>query len=268
MIIRVEAPDDPRLAPYRALKDNEIARGFGGFIVEGAIALERLIDSGRFPLTSVFLSERAAERLASVLTRIDPAIPVYVAAQDSMDEVAGYHLHRGIMALAQRTTRQTADELLGAFAGKPLTVLVLVGLSNHDNVGACFRNAAALGADLVLLDDTCCDPLYRKAIRVSSGAAIAMPFAHGGTGEEIISALISHEIECWALTPTGGEPLGSTKPPSRLALVLGAEGPGLPNDLMQRCRRISIAMAGGMDSLNVATAGAIALAHAMTSRAG
>jgi tRNA G18 (ribose-2'-O)-methylase SpoU len=184
-----------------------------------------------------------------------------------MDQVTGFHIHRGVLALARRQAITTPADLLAQHANTPLTLLVLIGLSNHDNVGACFRNAAALGADAILLDASSCDPLYRKAIRVSSGASLSLPFAHGGTGEELIALLASHDIDCWALTPSDGAILARTTPPARLALVLGAEGPGLPEALMQRCRRVSIPMAAGMDSLNVATAGAIALAHVMTSRA-
>lgn len=268
MIVRVEAANDPRLAPYRVLRDNQIARDTDGFIVEGAIALERLIETQRFPLVSAFLSETAAERLAPLIARIDPSVPIYVGTQEAMDQVTGFHIHRGVLALARRQAPMSAADLLARHAGKPLTLLVVIGLSNHDNVGACFRNAAALGADAVLLDASSCDPLYRKAIRVSSGASLSLLFAHGGTGEELITLLASHDMDCWALTPSGGAILAKTTPPARLALVLGAEGPGLPEALMQQCQRVSIPMAAGMDSLNVATAGAIALAHVMTNRAG
>jgi len=268
MIIPVAAADDPRLAPYQTLKDNEVARDTDGFIVEGAIALERLIETGRYPLVSLFLSERAAERLAPLLARLDPGVPVYVAPQPAMDEVVGYHIHRGVLALARRQPDQGAVHLLSQQAGGPLTVLVLIGLSNHDNVGACFRNAAALGADAVLLDQSSCDPLYRKAIRVSSGATLSLPFAHGGTGEDLIALLRAHKVDCWAMTPSGADRLDRLMPPPRLALVLGPEGPGLSESVMQYCRRVSIPMAGGMDSLNVATAGAIALAHIASRRAG
>jgi tRNA G18 (ribose-2'-O)-methylase SpoU len=268
MIVPVTAAGDPRLAPYRTLKDNEVARDTDGFIVEGAIALERLVDTGRFPLVSVFVSERAAERLQELLARIGAGTPILVAPQPTMDEVVGYHIHRGVLALARRLPGTSAAQLLAQHADAPLTVLVLIGLSNHDNVGACFRNAAALGADAILLDQSSCDPLYRKAIRVSSGAALSLPFAHGGTGEELIALLQARQIECWAMTPSGADGLAGITPPARLALVLGPEGPGLPEGLMQHCRRVSIPMAGGMDSLNVATAGAIALAHVASSRAG
>jgi tRNA G18 (ribose-2'-O)-methylase SpoU len=268
MIIPVAAADDPRLAPYQTLKDYEVARDTDGFIVEGAIALERLIETGRYPLVSVFLSERAAERLAPLLARVGSDVPVYVAPQPAMDEVVGYHIHRGVLALARRQTDHGAAHLLAQLGDAPLTVLVVIGLSNHDNVGACFRNAAALGADAVLLDSSSCDPLYRKAIRVSSGAALSLPFAHGGTGEELVTLLHAHKVDCWAMTPSGADTLASLAPPPRLALVLGPEGPGLPETVMQACRRVSIPTAGGMDSLNVATAGAIALAHVAARRAG
>lgn len=267
MIVHVAA-DDPRLAPYHTLKDNAVARDTDGFIVEGAIALERLIETRRYPLASLFLSERAAHRIAPLLARLEPGVPVYVAPQPAMDKVVGYHIHRGILALARRQPDPGAAHLLAQSGGQALTVLVLIGLSNHDNVGACFRNAAALGADAVLLDTSSCDPLYRKAIRVSSGAALSLPFAHGGTGEELVAMLREHNIECWAMTPSGAETLATLAPPPRLALVLGPEGPGLSEPIMQRCRRVSIPMAGGMDSLNVATAGAIALAHVAARRAG
>lgn len=268
MIIPVAAADDPRLAPYQTLKDNGVARDTDGFIVEGAIALERLIDAGRFPLVSVFVSERAAERLHELLARIGPGTPIFVVPQPTMDEVVGYHIHRGVLALARRLPCKSAAQLLAQHGDAPLTILVLIGLSNHDNVGACFRNAAALGADAILLDASSCDPLYRKAIRVSSGAALSLPFAHGGTGEELVALLQAHKADCWAMTPSGADTLARLTPPTRLALVLGPEGPGLPEAVMQGCLRVSIPMAGGMDSLNVATAGAIALAHVASRRAG
>lgn len=266
MIVPVAAADDPRLVPYLALKDNEIARGHDGFIVEGAIALERLIDAGRFALDSLLLSQRAAERLAPLIARIDKQVPVFVASQSVMDDIAGYHIHRGILALARRTQPLSVEQILSRHSAGPLTLLVLIGLSNHDNVGACFRNAAALGADAVLLDASSCDPLYRKAIRVSSGAALTLPFAHGGTGEDLVATLQRHDVACWAMTPGGNALLADSAPPQRLALLLGAEGPGLPESVMANCQRVSIPMAGGMDSINVATAGAIALAQVMSAR--
>jgi tRNA G18 (ribose-2'-O)-methylase SpoU len=265
VLIPVSTADDLRIAPYRVLKDRDLDRGAGRFIIEGVIALEQLIRAGRFAIDSVFLSEKRVDALAPLLAQL-PHTPVYTAPQPVMDGLAGYHLHRGVLALARRNDDLTTQQLLASLPAGPLTLLVLVGLSNHDNVGGCFRNAAAFGASAVLLDETSCDPLYRKSIRVSSGAALTLPFAHGGDGASLLAALADAEIETWSLSPSGGENLTTLAPPPRLALVLGAEGPGLPADLMARSRRVSIAMAGAMDSLNVATAGAIALAHVFTRR--
>jgi tRNA G18 (ribose-2'-O)-methylase SpoU len=201
------------------------------------------------------------------LAKLDPMIPVYAAPQEVMDQTAGFHLHRGVLALARRGEDQTCEALIeDCSARPPATLLALVDISNHDNVGACFRNAAALGADGVLLDAGSCDPLYRKSIRVSAGTALSLPFARSGTGVGMVAALQRHEFAVWALTPSGGEPLPDLAPPARLALMLGAEGPGLPAALMAHARRVSIPMAAGVDSLNVATAGAIALAHTFARR--
>ncbi len=262
MILYVTSTADPRLAPYMAIKERDLARAEGRFVVEGKVTLGRLIEASHFPIESLFLSESRIEPLTPLLAKLDPAIPVYTAPQAVMDDVTGFHIHRGVLALAKRGAKTTVESLITSFgAQKPLTLLSLVTLANHDNVGACFRNAAALGADAVLLDDASCDPLYRKSIRVSAGTALSLPFAHEGDGPSMLAALEAAGIEPWALTPDGGEPLHTLTPPSRLAIVLGAEGPGLSSGMMDRCRRVSIPMVQGVDSLNVATAGAIALSY-------
>lgn len=266
MIIPVTQPDDPRISGYRAVKDRDLARHDGRFIVEGAIALEQLATHGRFPLVSLMLAESRLEPMAPLLAKLDPSIPVYAASQDVMDAVTGFHIHRGILALAKRQPQQTAEQLIAGLPPGPVTLLVAIDLANHDNTGACFRNAAALGASAVLLDETSCDPLYRKSIRVSSGAALSLPFAHAGTGDAILAALTAAGFAPWLLTPTNGEPLHTLDPPARLAIVLGEEGNGLPADLLSQHRRVVIPMANTMDSLNVATAGAIALAHVLARR--
>lgn len=265
MLIPIASADDPRVAPYRVLKDRDLDRGEGRFIVEGTIALEQLIRAGRFPVDSVFLSEKRVEALAPLLAQL-PDTPIYAAPQLVMDSLAGYHLHRGVLALASRGNALDASQLLARLPPGPHTLLVLVGLSNHDNVGGCFRNAVAFGASAVLLDETSCDPLYRKSIRVSSGAALTLLFAHGGDGASLLAALRAANVEIWSLSPTGGDDLDTLVPPARLALVLGAEGPGLPAELMAQSRRVSIPMARAMDSLNVATAGAIALSRVFVRR--
>lgn len=261
MIIPLASADDPRIAPYRAVKERDLIRAGGRFIVEGKVTLARLVEASRFGVESVFLSENRLAGLGEVLGRLDPAVPVYTAPQAVMDGVTGFHIHRGVLAMAQRGREESVASLLARVGGGPTLMLALIDLSNHDNVGACFRNAAALGANAVVMDGGTCDPLYRKAIRVSAGTALSLPFARAGSGLGLIDALDAAGVERWALSPLHGEPLHMLAPPERLAIVLGAEGPGLPAELMARCRRVSIPMAPGIDSLNVATAGAIALAH-------
>lgn len=268
VIIHLPSADDPRVAPYRAVKERDLMRTRGSFIVEGKVTLARLVEASRFPVESVFLADNRAAGLSDVLAKLDHTVPVYTAPQAWMDGVTGFHIHRGVLAMAKRGPEASATDLLAGLADRPVRLLALIGLSNHDNVGACFRNAAALGAEAVVMDAETCDPLYRKAIRVSAGTALSLPFARAASGLALLEALDQAGVECWALSPTDGEPLHLLEPPERLAVVLGAEGPGLPAQLMDRCRRVSIPMAAGVDSLNVATAGAIALAHvaAMTKR--
>ena len=266
MIVPVASASDPRLAPYAAVKDRDLARRDGRFIVEGRVTLQRLIEASRFPVESLFLSETRVKALAPLLWKLDPQIPVYTTPQSVMDGVTGFHLHRGVLAVARRGAEIDCGALIANLRAPQLTLLALIGLSNHDNVGACFRNAAGLGADAVLLDATSCDPLYRKSIRVSAGTALSLPFARSGDGASLIAALGAAGLETWALTPSGGEPLQRLTPPARLAVIVGAEGPGLPLDLMNRMRRVSIPMVDGVDSLNVAAAGAIALSHVFSRR--
>jgi tRNA G18 (ribose-2'-O)-methylase SpoU len=145
-------------------------------------------------------------------------------------------------------------------------IVALVGIANHDNMGSIFRNAAAFGADAVFLDATCCDPLYRKAIRVSVGAALKVPFASFTETVGFTTALDRLGFAQFALSPRGQTDIRDVKRTERVALYLGTEGEGLPEGLLARLRTVRIDMTGGFDSLNVAAASAIALHHFSTSR--
>lgn len=177
-----------------------------------------------------------------------------------MDRIAGFHMHRGILAIGSRGDPQPVEALLARMPASAL-IVVLVGISNHDNMGSIFRNAAAFGAQAVLLDPTCCDPLYRKAIRVSVGAALKVPFAAFSDSAGFTAALDRFGFSQFALSPRGETDIRSADRPPRLALYLGTEGEGLPEDLLARLRTLRIGMAEGFDSLNVAAASAIALHH-------
>jgi tRNA G18 (ribose-2'-O)-methylase SpoU len=138
-------------------------------------------------------------------------------------------------------------------------VLVLFGIGNHDNMGGIFRNAAAFGADAVLLATDCCDPLYRKAIRVSVGAVLTTPWTRLEPGADPVALLQTQGFEALALSPAGETTLARLRRPARAAVLLGSEGPGLPADMLARARTVAIPMASGFDSLNVATTSGVVL---------
>jgi tRNA G18 (ribose-2'-O)-methylase SpoU len=137
----------------------------------------------------------------------------------------------------------------------------MMGIANHDNMGGLFRNAAAFGVKAALLAPDCCDPFYRKALRVSVGGVLRVPFATLAPEEDLVAALERQDFTPIALSPAGATALHEFKPPRRSALIMGAEGPGLPETVLARCRTVSIPMAAGFDSLNVAVTAGIALHH-------
>lgn len=257
-IIVIDDPADARIAAYRNVRERDLATGPGTFIAEGKVVLDVLFSAGRFEAESVLLLDRRLEGMMPVLAKAPAGLPVHVASQAVLDEIAGFHLHRGILACVRRRPAGSAADLVSTLPADAL-VVGLVGISNHDNVGSIFRNAAAFGADAVLLDETSCDPLYRKAIRVSVGAALKVPFAIGGTASAMMQALAGAGFETLALSPGGERPIDRVTRSPRTALFLGTEGEGLPAALMQAMRTVKIGMAPGFDSLNVAAASAIAL---------
>ncbi len=259
--IAITDPDDPRIAAYRAVRERDLVGREGRFVAEGEVVLRLMLDRSRFALESVLLADSRAEALAGALADLPGGVPVYRAGQAVMDAIVGFPIHRGVLAIGRRGAEPDAEALLAGLAERAL-VVVLCGLANHDNVGGIFRNAAAFGADAVLLDPATCDPLYRKAIRVSVGASLVVPFARVPSGSALLDLLARHGVTPFALSPAGRETLTGFERPARAALLLGTEGPGLPADLMARTRTVRIAMAGGFDSLNVATTSGIAL-HAL-----
>lgn len=259
LIVPIDGPDDPRLEPYRAVRERDLTGHGGRFIAEGRVVLEKALAAMPGAIESVLVAQARLPGLGEVLAGTPDGLPVYVADQAAMDQVVGFPIHRGILAVGRRPRRDAA-ELIATLPARAL-VVALVGIANHDNMGGIFRNAAAFGAQAVLLDDTCCDPLYRKAIRVSVGAALTTPFATAGRAADMASLLGEAGFELVALTPAGAEALGGLVPRARTAALFGAEGPGLPAEILARARTVRIAMAGGFDSLNVATTSGIVLHH-------
>lgn len=231
----------------------------GLFVAEGRVVLEKAVRAIPDRIVSVLVAEKRLDGLGGLAAQLPSGTPVYAASQAVMDAIVGFPIHRGILALGRRPERDAS----GLLAGLPARTLV-VGLSaiaNHDNMGGIFRNAAAFGADAVVLDAACCDPLYRKAIRVSVGAALTVPFARLPPGADLAATLAGAGLEVLALSPRGEIHLPDLAPPPRAAALFGAEGPGLPDEVLARVRTVRIAMAGGFDSLNVATTSGIVLHH-------
>lgn len=263
-VIAIAAADDPRVADYRCVRERDLVGRQGRFVIEGEVVLEVAVRCGRFPLASVLIAADRVPRLGRLLDAVPAGVPVMSAAPAVMDAIAGFAIHRGILAIGLKPPpAEPAAALAAALAALPPRALVvgLAGLANHDNVGGIFRNAAAFGADLVLVDDESCDPLYRKAIRVSAGGVLAVPWLRAGPAAQMVTALEQAGLAPLALSPAGRERLCDLKPPPRAALLLGAEGPGLPDAILARARTVTIPMSGGFDSLNVATTSGIALHH-------
>ena len=257
-LIPIDDPNDPRVEPFVNVRERDLVGRQGRFLAEGEVVLAAA--AGRGLLEALLIDRKRIEGLAPIIARLDPLTPVYAASQAVLDAVVGFHIHRGILAVGRRPPDAGVRALL---AGLPprATVLALFGIGNHDNMGGLFRNAAAFGVGAVLLGPDCCDPLYRKAIRVSVGAALTTPFACFAPDEDPISVFEAAGFQPIALSPAGHERLADLDRPARAAVLLGAEGPGLPAGLMNRSRTVSIPMSAGWDSLNVAVTGGIVLHH-------
>ena len=258
--IAIDDPSDPRIAAYRAIRERDLIGREGLFIAEGEVVVRMLFTRSIHPPVSLLVAEKRVAALAGLIAGLSHEVSVFSASQAVMDQVAGFPMHRGILALGRCGPTPTVDALL-AGGGPRATVVVLFGIANHDNMGGIFRNAAAFGARAVILDSDCCDPLYRKAIRVSVGAALTVPFARLGRGEDALALLSAHGFEAVALSPGGASLLSEIRPPDRVAVLFGTEGVGLPQSILARVQSVRIPMAGELDSLNVATASGIVLHH-------
>ena len=259
-LIHIADPNDPRIGAYLDIKERDLTGRQGRFIAEGKVVLDVLLTAQRFRAESVLVLENRLAGLGSILEKAPPDLPVYVVSGETMDKIAGFHMHRGILAVGSRRAPQTAAALLEELPAGAL-VVVPVGIANHDNIGSIFRNAAAFGADAVFMDPTCCDPLYRKAIRVSVGVALKVPFASFEDTAAFTRELARHGYDQFALSPAGATDIRTVRRGRRVALYLGTEGEGLPKDLLDKLATVRIAMRRDFDSLNVAAASAIALHH-------
>jgi len=260
----IEELDDPRISNYRNVKDTTLRDARGLFVVESRLCVRRLVLASRFPVCSVLLTETALEALGDVLSELGEDTPVYVANSNLLEELVGYNLHRGCIALARRGSECSLDEILGL---RPRLMVGLEQVSNPENIGGVFRNAVSFGADAVLLSRDCADPLYRKAVRVSMGGSLQTPFTYLDSWPDAIERLraagfatlaLSTEARAIDLTALKVETVAS----QRIALILGSESEGLAAETLAAVDwRLRIPMASGVDSLNIATAAGIALHH-------
>ena len=260
-VIRIDDPADARLEDYRNVPDPELIEKRGVFVAEGRLVVARLLGESRFRARSVLITDAARRAMSDVLNSgawTADDLPVYVVPQWIINAVTGFNIHRGCLALGERSVVPGWQEV----ASHARRLIVIERVSNADNVGAIFRHAAAFGVDAVLLEGGCTDPLYRKAIRTSMGAALQVPFARMEPWPFALGELHDQGWSLVALSPTGEQtlPQAVERLGAKTAIVLGHEGDGLSPEALAACDlHARIPMAPGVDSLNVATACAIAL---------
>ncbi|GGF34085.1 rRNA methyltransferase [Marmoricola endophyticus] len=269
-LIEIDGPsaaDDPRLADYRDLRDVTLRRSLeseqGLFLAEGEKVVRRAVEAGYRP-RSFLMAPRWLDGLADVLDACEA--PCYVVDEAVAEQVTGFHVHRGALASLHRRALPPLEEVLDGAR----TVVVLEDLVDHTNVGAAIRNAAALGADAVLLSPRCADPLYRRAVKVAMGTVFSLPWTRLTDWADALLDLDRRGFRTVALTLADDTvPLeDAVAGADRLALVLGAEGHGLsPRWTATATVRAGIPMDRGVDSLNVAATAAIACHVARSRRA-
>lgn len=256
---QVEDPADPRVADFVGLTDGarrmKHEPGAGFFIAEGEKVIARAAAAG-YPVRSLLLSPARLADLRTDVAALD--CPRFVASYAVLEAVTGYHVHRGALASFGRIPLCTAEDVLAGAT----RVLVMEAVTNHTNLGTVFRSAAALGIDAVLLNPQSCDPLYRRTVRVSMGQVFAVPYAYLPSWPDGVELVRDAGFRVLALTPDAGAVRLQDvviAPGEKVALMFGAEGPGLTEEAMAASdQRVRIPMAAGVDSLNVAAAAAVA----------
>jgi tRNA G18 (ribose-2'-O)-methylase SpoU len=256
-VTRIESLADARIAEYHSISNPDALLRRGLFVAEGRLVVRRLLANPRFRTHSVLVTAAAYDALKD--SADTTAVDVFLVDQPTMNGIAGFNIHRGCLALAHRPPPSTVADLPLAHARR---VVVMEGVNNPDNVGGIFRSAAAFATDAVVLGPACSDPLYRKSIRTSMAATLALPFADAGAWPEAIDVLRSHGLRVLALTPAADalplEDLGRDF--DRVAILVGSEGDGLSRAALQAADdRVRIRMTGPGDSLNVTVAASIAL---------
>ena len=261
-VFEIEEIGDPRLSDYRHVPDPALLRQGEIFVAEGREVVRTLIARSRYTVRSVLLTATAYRALQDAIAPRLDGLTVYLVTPGSIETLTGYNIHRGCLAIGERPAPRRVETLLSAAPGAR-RLIVLEAVGNADNLGGIFRNAAAFRADGVVLGPGCCDPLYRKAIRVSMGTALLVPFASAFDWPADLEKLRAAGFQVAALTPAPGAldiAAAVSLASDRVALLAGAEGEGLTDAALAAADlRVRIPMAPGIDSINVATATGIAL---------
>ena len=259
-VLDVQDPDDPRLDDFRDLNSvdrrPDLPTGKGLVIAEGVLVVQRMLAS-RFTPFALLGTDRRLIELTDDLAGAEA--PYYRVSADVMARVVGFHLNRGVLAAARRVPEPSVAEVVDGAR----TVAVLEGVNDHENLGSIFRNAAGLSVDAVVFGSGCADPLYRRAVRVSMGHALLVPYARATDWPLDLVKLKQSGFRLLAMTPNrDASPLPEAMAAvrdERVAVLVGAEGPGLtPAALRRSDVRVHIPMSRGTDSLNVGTAAALA----------
>lgn len=259
-VIDIEDSADPRIDDFRDLNSvdrrPDLPSGKGLVIAEGVLVVQRMLAS-RFVPRALLGTDRRLGELAEDLT--GASVPFYRASAEVMADAVGFHLNRGVLASASRPPELTVAQVISGAR----TVVVLEGVNDHENLGSIFRNAAGLAVDAVVFGAGCADPLYRRAVRVSMGHALLVPFARAQSWPADLKLLQDSGFRVLAMTPdAAAATLPEVMPDlqtERVAILVGAEGPGLTEHTMRASdARVRIPMSRGTDSLNVATAAALA----------
>ena len=260
-IVPIDELDDPRLEDYRNVPDPVLLRKRGLFVAESRFVVRELLSHQRLNTRSVLATPAAYDSLKDLLTDRTDNLAVYVASHQFLQNIVGFNVHRGCLAIGERPAPVTDRTLPALTAGR--LVVVLERVSNPDNVGSIFRNAAAFGANGVLLSPGCGDPLYRKAIRTSLGATLRIPYGEVDDWPEGLTRLQELGFATMGMTldPDAVElDAVVTDAPTPIALLFGTEGTGLSDEAAALLDyRVRIPIADSVDSLNVATASGIAL---------
>lgn len=260
-IVPIDELDDPRLEDYRNVPDPVLLRKRGLFVAESRLVVRELLSHQRLVTRSVLATPAAYDSLRDLLTDRTDNLAVYVASHQFLQNIVGFNVHRGCLAIGERPAPVT-DRTLPALTTGQL-VVVLERVSNPDNVGSIFRNAAAFGANGVLLSPGCGDPLYRKAIRTSLGATLRIPYGEVDDWPEGLTRLQELGFATMGMTldPDAVElDAVVADAPTPIALLFGTEGTGLSDEAAALLDyRVRIPIADSVDSLNVATASGIAL---------